>query len=124
MMNNKGQVLVIFIILLPLIVLMFGLLIDYGNLANEKRKIDNNIKETLKFGIKHINDENIKQDLEQLLKENIDDINSLELLIEDKKITITLTKKYKSLFNLKNYNINTTYRAYLKDDKIEILKGR
>ena len=49
-MNNKnGQVLVAFMLMLPLILLFLGLIIDIGLVFIEKRKIENNIKSVISY---------------------------------------------------------------------------
>lgn len=125
MMNNKGQVLVVFIILLPIVLLCFCMVVDLGILHLEKRTIDNNIKSTIKYGLKHVSDENIEFKMGQILKENIGDIDSLYIDVDDNKINITLVKQH-SLFavtNLKaNQEIKVGYTGYLKDDKIELIR--
>lgn len=126
MMNNKGQVLVVFIILLPIVLFCFCMVVDLGILHLEKRTIDNNIKSTIKYGLKHVSDENIEFKMGQILKENIGDIDSLYIDVDDNKINITLVKRQPSFFavtNLKaNQEIKVGYTGYLKDDKIELIR--
>ena len=53
-LNNKGQTLVAFIILIPVLIMIFTLVVDLGLLSIEKRKIDNEIKSTITYGLKNI----------------------------------------------------------------------
>ena len=46
-MNNKGQVLVLFVILMPIILLILLITIQIGNLYLEKEKTTNTIKEII-----------------------------------------------------------------------------
>lgn len=122
-MNSKGQVLVVFIILLPLILLFVSLIIDVGVLYSEKRNVDNNVKSTIEYGLKHIEKDNTKKIMSDLLKENIDDIDSLYIDIQNSKITVTLVKKQRSIFNLKQSSeIRSSYVGYIKEDKIKLIK--
>lgn len=126
MMNNKGQVLVMFVILLPLILLLISLVVDMGMLYSEKRNVDNNVKSAITYGLENIDDNNIKFKINNLLKENISDIDSLYIDVTDNKITVNLIKKQTSIFNIVNlkkaYQINSKYVGYLNEGKIELLK--
>lgn len=126
MMNNKGQVLAVFIILLPIVLLIFCLLVDLGMLYLEKRTIDNNLKSTISYGLNHLDDDNIEFKMGQILKDNISDIDSLYIDIDENKIHITLVKKQPSLFEItslkSNYEIKISYTGYLNDNKIELIR--
>lgn len=125
-MNNKGQVLTAFIILLPLILMLFTIVLDVGMLYTEKRRVDNNVKSTINYGLKHIEDETLKSKLTKLLTDNIDDIDSVYIDIEQNKITINLVKTQKSIFNAinlkKSYEIKSNYVGYINEDKIKLIK--
>ena len=43
-MNNRGQALVVFIIMIPIFFMLLGVVIDISYASYEKRKIENNIK--------------------------------------------------------------------------------
>lgn len=86
-MNNKGQVLVIFVILIPIIILLFTLVIDIGNMYIEKRNINNN----LKYAIEYSNKNNT--DIEEILNKNLDNI---EIYYDDEEIKVS--KKYNGIF--------------------------
>ena len=48
-MNNKGQSLATFIIILPIIIMLLVLVLDYGLLSVEKRNITSDIKTSIKY---------------------------------------------------------------------------
>ena len=52
MMNKKGQVLVVFVLLLPLIVIFLGLVIDIGNSLVMKKKYENIVKDVIIYNYK------------------------------------------------------------------------
>ena len=66
-MNNKGQSLVIFVLILPLILALMGICIDIGIINSEKRKIENNVKSTITYGLNNIEDKNINNKMRKLL---------------------------------------------------------
>lgn len=96
-MNNKGQVLVIFVIIIPVILLLLTLVVDLGLISIEKRKIDNNTKSATEYYLNNIDDEDVKEKTKVLLNDNLDDI---QIIINDNKnnVEITVTKTYKCVF--------------------------
>lgn len=95
MKTNKGQVLVLFLLLLPFILIFMAMIIDYGLLLVNKKNIESNIEEILNEATSN----NItKEQIEFLLEKNITDINYKEVTIENKKITIRIKKKIKGGF--------------------------
>ena len=67
-MNNKGQVLVIFILFIPIFVLAFTLIVDIGNMYIEKRSITNNLKYAVEYSKKN------NVDVDEILNKNLDNI--------------------------------------------------
>lgn len=125
-MNKRGQVLVAFVLLLPILFMLIGLIIDCGYLYIEKRSVDNNIKDALEYGLKHIEEDNIEDKLKKQLNLNIEEIEKLNINIVDKIIEIKLEKNKKSIFtsvfSKHKYEISSHYKGYIKEDKIVIRK--
>lgn len=122
-MGNKGQTLVIFVLILPIILLLFTFIWEVGNLNLTINKYETEIKNTIKYGLNHLDDENLKDNLTNLLKANLDgDIN---VEINNQVIRINVKQKYKTLFNnlLNNkFDINLTYNGYIENEKLIIQK--
>ena len=121
-MNNKGQVLIIFVIILPILLIIFGLVVDLGLFALEKRKIDNNIYDAVDYYLDNIDNENVKINSAKLLESNLDDIE-IDIIDENDYIEIIATKNYKSLYTIisNNQEFNIKYKG-IKETK-EIIKG-
>lgn len=117
-MNNKGQVLVIFIIILPILLLILGMVVDLGLISIEKRKISNNAYDAVENYLEY-NDE---QKVKKILETNLDDIEII-FTNEEEYIEITVTKHHKGLYSVifKDEIINIKYRG-IKETK-EIIKG-
>lgn len=128
MKNNKGQVLVAFVLMLPIIIMFCGLIIDCGYLFIEKRKVDNNIKDAITYGLNNIEleEEVIRAKITKILNVNIDDISTLEINIENKSVDINLEKYKKgiftNIFSKQEYKISSHYKGYINEDKIVIRK--
>ncbi|MDD2377565.1 MAG: hypothetical protein PHD10_02645 [Bacilli bacterium] len=128
MNKEKGQVLVVFIILIPVFFMLAAIFIDLGIVFMEKRNIDNVVKDTIKYGVKHLelDEEILKYDLGHIIYDNIEDINYLDINIENEIIKIRLNKKqegtFSIIFNKYNYDIESNYRGYMNNDEIVIKK--
>lgn len=122
-MNNKGQVLVAFVILLPIFFIIFSLIIDLGFLYIEKRNISNNTKDSVEYYLNNITDPQIDNKVKELLNKNISDIDKIEINNTDPYVEIKVIKKRKSLYSIisNNYEIEVIYKG-LKNSK-EIIKG-
>lgn len=125
-MNNKGQVLVLFVLILPLLISLMCIVVSFGNQYLVKRNVDNNIKQAIKYGLKHLDDENVKSKMSYLLKENITDIDSLYIDVSNNKITVSIIVIKNNIFKmltLKNNNeIKANYTGYIVNNNLKIIK--
>lgn len=121
-MDNKGQSLIIFIILLPVIILMITGIWEIGNIMVVQTKYEREIKDTIKYGLKHLDEENIREKLETLLNKNVE--GNKEITIKESEITIKINYTYKSLYSsiIKNKNITVKYTGKTQNNKITIEK--
>ena len=121
-MNNKGQSLIAFILILPVIFVFITGLWEIANISYINSKIDEEIKSTLKYGLKHIEEDNIKEKIQTLLDKNIE--GQKEITIEENKILIKINYKYESFYSklLKIKEIDETYIGKKENDKIIIEK--
>ncbi len=114
-MNNKGQSLVIFVLILPALLLLITLTFEIGNLNYTVNKYKKEIKQTIEYGLNNIEKENLQAILTNLLKENIKGQINIEINNQIIKINIkdeiSFTKKF---------DINITYIGYKENGKIII----
>lgn len=117
-MNNKGQVLVIFVILLPILFMVLSFVVDIGLFSIEKRKISNNTYDAVEYYL----ESNDKGNTINLLNNNLDDIN-IKINETLDYVEITVIKKYKSLYTTicNDQEIRIIYKG-IKETK-EIIKG-
>ena len=124
-LNRKGQVLVAFIIIMPLMLLLIVNVIDIGLYGIEKNKINDSAKSSVRYGLKNISDENIENKIHALLIKNIDGINDndINITVSNNYVKVKVNKKYKPLFKLNNsLNTDISYYGTINDSKIEIKK--
>jgi Flp pilus assembly protein TadG len=126
-MNRKGQVLVFFIILIPLFLTIAAVAIDMGHSFYQSNKLHSITNMALKYGLKHINDADIRSKIIDLLYKNDNKLDSYELVIEENKITLKTNKTVDSIFgraiNIDFYYLSATYIGFIVNDKIIIEKG-
>ncbi len=121
-MNNKGQVLIVFVVMLPIFLILFALVIDLGLLSIEKRNISNNTYDAVEYYLDNQDNIDIEEKVKNLLNKNIDNIE-INLNNTDDYIEITVIKKYKSLYNTisNSDKIMVTYKGIKESNKI--IKG-
>ena len=117
-LNNKGQVLVMFVLLIPIFLLVLVLIVDISNLYIKKDEL-NNINYLVIDTIldKKINDLEIKD----LILKNDKDIIINHININDNVVEISLEKEYNGIFShlvgKKKYNIESNYKGYKENNK-------
>ena len=122
-MDSKGQTLIIFVLILPILLLLFALIWEVGSLGFTINKYEKEIEDTIKYGLNHLDDENLEEVLTNLLKANLDGKISVE--INDQTIQVNVKQKYDAMFNnLLNhkFDIDLTYNGYIENKKLIIKK--
>lgn len=119
-LNNKGQSLVMFILIIPIFLLIMTLVYDVGNAIYEKNKLSNVSYMTIQYGLDNIEsiDEN---ELISLIMKNVDNPKLISVLIENGKIEIKLTKDVKGIigkmFNFDLITVVSEYHGEIINDK-------
>lgn len=117
-MNNKGQSLVTFVLVIPIIFLIFMMIYDIGNMVLLKNELDNINNIALDYGLDNINEENIKDKIETLIIKNKNDINNISINMEDNKIYIILEDSVNTKISFGNiFNVKSSYVGYIDNDK-------
>ena len=124
MFNNKGQSLVLFIIILPILLFILVLVIDIGRVIVLKLELNNISELVLDYGLDNIMDENIVKELDELVKLNKDDIDRVKLYKDNNKIYIELSEKsdgiLSSFVNISMFNVKSYYVGYIVDEEKRI----
>lgn len=95
-MNNKGQTLVVFVLILPIILILLIGIIDIGSVSIEKRKINNVLDNAIEY---YKNGKNV----DKYLNKNFDNYNIYE---DNGNIKIKVNKSVNGI--MKNYDIEIT----------------
>lgn len=117
-MNNKGQSLVTFVLVIPILFLIFMMIYDIGNMVLLKNELDNINNIALDYGLDNINEENIKDKIETLIIKNKNDINNISINMKDNKIYIILEDSVNTKISFGNiFNVKSSYVGYIDNDK-------
>ena len=117
-MNNKGQVLVLFVILLPVILLLLLITIEVGNIYLDKSKNQNIIKDIIRENLKETpNTEKINT----LIDNNIKDIEEKTVFTSENELRMNI-KQNKKLFGRK-LKIEYKIKGIKENENIIISEG-
>ena len=123
-MNRNGQVLVSFLLILPLLLILLVFIVDMGLMKVDERKVEHVIKEAINYELKssEINDLRVNN----YIRNNLSDIRDVNVVVGTDNIKVSVRVYKKSIFNSliknKNYTISKSYYGYKENDKIKIIK--
>lgn len=111
-LNNKGQSLVLFIVILPIMLFMFVLVYDIGNAIYEKNRLSNVNYMVTSYAL---DNENISEsDIVNLINKNVNGLSNIKVIINDDKVNISLSKNIKGVFGrMFDFNLITAYSEYI-----------
>lgn len=119
-MGNKGQSLVVFVLLLPIIFILFTIIWEFGNLSFQVSYYKNEVKSTIRYGFDHLNDDNLEEKLNTLITKNINGESKIEK--KNNFIRINVKTKYENIYSklLHISDIDITYIGYKENNKLVI----
>lgn len=119
-MNNKGQSLVIFILVLPLFLTIVFCIKDLYTVRYEKNKLRSLAQTSILYIMK---DNKSYEDVRRFINSNDKDINILDI----SNTNITLKKEVPSVFSnivKKNYNVKVTMNGKYENNLLKITEKR
>ena len=122
-MNKRGQTLIIFVMLIPIILTMAALVIDVGLLYYKKNEYVGIVEESIKEYFKY---EDILSAKKTLTLNGVS-LDDTEINVSDNKITVTLDTKVDSIFGkvirINDYEIKVS-RVGTKDKERVIISKK
>lgn len=119
MLNNRGQSLVMFILLLPIMIMIMLMVIDIGKMILLRNELDNINYLVIDYGLDNLDNDDIINKLNDIVYKNKSSIYKVSVKVEDKKINVILEDGV-NLTLLKNINIfrvKSSYIGYFDLDK-------
>lgn len=121
--NNKGQSLVMFVLIIPIFLLILTLVYDVGNAIYEKDRLSNTNYLTIEYGLNNI-DTVTENDLKNLIEQNTSNPKYIYVTIEENQIEIKMEKDAKSIigkmFNFNLVKIISHYKGKIINNQKEI----
>lgn len=122
-LNNKGQSLVMFILIIPIILMILSMIYDIGNALYEKETLNNINYMTIDYGLDNM-DKITESDLIELILKNTNNLEKVDVKIENNTINITISKRIKGLFgkilDTDIINAVSTYKGKIEEGKKKI----
>lgn len=118
-LNNKGQSLVMFILIIPILLLIMILVIDLGNIIVTKTHLDNTNYLVIDYALDHLEEADLESKVLGLINANNGGGLETKIDISNDKILVTTRKEVKGLLtnSIKIKTIISSYEGYIKDDK-------
>lgn len=118
-LNNKGQSLVMFVLIIPILFFMLIIVVDIGNIFLEKQELDNLSYLTLDYGLDNYDRMGVEPKMKQIINKNDSKIEDIEILLSDDKIIIRLKKNISGILvkNLNILDIKSEYVGYISNGK-------
>ena len=129
MLNNKGQSLVLFVVVLPILLLVLVLVIDIGRVICLKLELDNVNKLVLDYGLDNLDNENVSDELIKLVKMNNDKIYVIDIFVSNNKIYIRLNSDFNvmlcGLIDISIFDVESYYVGYIdgNEKRLEKVNG-
>lgn len=126
-MNNKGQTLVLFVVLIPIFILILALVVDNGLIMNTKNKLLNKSEMIIKNVYPKLDTDNYEKLIKDLYIKNEIKYDDLIVNYSNNKLIITIKTSLKSVFGKfigqDKYDLEISLTAIKQNDKIIIEKG-
>lgn len=125
-LNNKGQTIIMFILLIPLILVIMALVIDTSFVYKEKIKFQSVTKTIMKTTYENKDTTDFNDKTINLYKKNGIDTNNIVIKVNSDSIVIKNQTKVKSIFGniigIKNYKVKFSYKIYKENESIKVIK--
>ena len=123
-MNNKGQSLVTFILIIPIMVFIIYMVYEIGRISLLNNRLKGIGYLATNYGIKLIDKETAKDEITNFVKKNDSSIDSVVVSIEDNKLYITLSKNIgNNILANELFRLRVSYIGYLENEKVTIVNG-
>lgn len=125
-LNNNGQTLVLFVLLLPIMLCIIVLVFDIGKFICIKQELNNINSLAISYGIEHYNEDDIENKIIKLILLNNSNLDNIKVSTENNKVSIQLLYSDSSIlgniFNINIFKVESSYIADIENKKIERIK--
>ena len=125
-LNNKGQTLIMFVILIPVMLILMALVIDIAYVYREDAKLESTTKSIIKNLYNKKEDSNIESMVIELYKKNDIDTSNVKVNSNNEFLEIENNYNIDSIFGkiigLKKYEVKVSFKGYYENNKIKVIK--
>lgn len=126
MLNNKGQSLVLFVLILPVLLMILLMVVDIGKMVLLKQELDDINYIALDYSIEKMDELEIKQSIKEIINKNRKDIDTIDIKIENNKIAILLEDNIDGslslLDNIKLFRVKSSYVGYINEENKKVIE--
>ncbi len=122
-MNNRGQTLVLFLFILPVLLMVFIVFYQLGTIQLEKKQIEKTLEEVVRYGVDYWGRDTVKEDMIDMFQESFPEISkaNIDIVVEENKVKMEVQKNYDIAF-LKKEKVVLSCEGEKKDGKFQIVK--
>ena len=121
-MNNKGQTLIIFVILIPILILVAALVVDTGLMTFEKERY----RGIIENGIEEYFDTGNVEETEKIFSLNDIPKEEYTIIVQENQIEVSLNTTIEAIFgkiiNIEEYEIKMNYVGTKEGERVIINK--
>lgn len=121
-MNNKGQTLIIFVILIPILILVAALVVDTGLMTFEKERY----RGIIENGIEEYFDTGNVEETEKIFSLNDIAKEEYTIIVQENQIEVSLNITIEAIFgkiiNIEEYEIKMNYVGTKEGERVIINK--
>ena len=116
-MNNKGQSLVLFVLVIPITFMVLLMVYDIGNMVLLKNELNDINYLVVDYGIDVMTLDDKEEKVRELINKNKSDIDNIDINFEDDKIYVTLEDSVDmtAINNIKIFKIKSSYVGYIQN---------
>lgn len=121
--DNRGQSLVLFVLMLPVILLILVMVIDIGKMVLYRQEINNINKLAIFYGLDKI-DDNPEDLMREIIHQNNEEIviNKIEISTDRIEVLVEVDVKFILFKNNDLVKIKSNYVGYMENGK-KVVKG-
>lgn len=125
-MNKQGQTLILFVILLPILLLLFAVVVDTGIVIKEQTKLKSTLRTILKTTYQKKEEENYEAIIKELCSKNNIPTDNLQIEVIDTNIIVSNTYEKESIFGkivgINSYKIKSSLKGIETNEGLKIEK--
>lgn len=120
-LDRRGQSLVMFVLVIPIIILVLVSIFDVGNAIYEKNRLSNTNYLAINYALDNMGSIN-RDDIIDYILSNTDNISNYEVILDNDRVEIEINKEVHGIVseNINLINVKSRYIGTIRDNKKNI----